>query len=46
MRLSHASMLRIMTGGMNGVLMGDMLTTVSNTISDDRKLFEEAGLRF
>ncbi|MDE7161019.1 MAG: biotin synthase BioB [Muribaculaceae bacterium] len=46
MRLSHASMLRIMTGGMNGVLMGDMLTTVSNTIADDRELFREAGLRF
>lgn len=46
MRLSHDSMLRIMTGGMNGVLMGDMLTTVSNTIADDRKLFREAGLKF
>lgn len=46
MRLSHDSMLRIMTGGMNGVLMGDMLTTVSNTIADDRKLFREAGLSF
>lgn len=46
MRLSHDSMLRIMTGGMNGVLMGDMLTTVSNTIADDRELFREAGLTF
>lgn len=46
MRLSHESMLRIMKGGMNGVLMGDMLTTVSNTIADDRALFAEAGLEF
>ena len=46
MRLSHESMLRIMTGGMNGVLMGDMLTTVSNTIADDRVLFREAKLEF
>lgn len=46
MRLSHESMLRIMTGGMNGVLMGDMLTTVSNTIADDRVLFREAGYSF
>lgn len=46
MRLSHGSMLRMMTGGMNGVLMGDMLTTVSNTIADDRELFKEAGLDF
>lgn len=46
MRLSHESMLRIMKGGMNGVLMGDMLTTVSNTIADDRKLFAEADMQF
>lgn len=46
MRLSHKNMLRMMRGGMNGVLMGDMLTTVSNTIADDRKLFAEAGLDF
>lgn len=46
LRLSHESMLRIMTGGMNGVLMGDMLTTVSNTIADDRVLFKEANLKF
>ena len=39
-------MLRIMTGGMNGVLMGDMLTTVSNTIADDRQLFMEANMKF
>ena len=46
LRLSHASMLRMMKGGVNGVLMGDMLTTVSNTIDDDRRLFAEAGLEF
>lgn len=46
MRLSHDSMLRIMTGGMNGVLMGDMLTTVSNTIAEDRELFREADMKF
>ena len=46
MRLSHESMLRMMKGGVNGVLMGDMLTTVSNTINDDRKLFAEAGMEF
>lgn len=46
MRLSRESMLRIMTGGMNGVLMGDMLTTVSNTIADDRLLFRDADMDF
>lgn len=42
-RLSDASMKRMMTGGINGVLMGDMLTTVSNTIADDRQLFAQTG---
>ncbi len=46
MRLSHSSMLRILRGGVNGVLMGDMLTTVSNDIASDRLLFREAGLDF
>lgn len=46
LRVSHATQLRIMRGGMNGVLMGDMLTTVSNSVDDDRRLFSEAGLNF
>ncbi len=46
MRLSDASMKRIMRGGMNGVLMGDMLTTVSNRISDDKRMFAETGFEF
>lgn len=46
MRLSSESMRRIMRGGVNGVLMGDMLTTVSNTIDDDRKLFADTGWNF
>lgn len=46
MRLSHDSMLRLMRGGVNGVLMGDMLTTVSNTVAEDRQLFAEAGMEF
>lgn len=46
LRLSHEAMSRIFRGGMNGVLMGDMLTTISNQIDDDRKLFAECGLEF
>lgn len=46
MRLSHASMLRLLKGGINGVLMGDMLTTVSNDIASDRELFREAEMKF
>lgn len=46
MRLSQESMLRMLTGGVNGVLMGDMLTTVSNTIAQDRILFKKANMIF
>lgn len=46
MRLSQESMHRMLRGGVNGVLMGDMLTTVSNQIADDRRLFAAAGWKF
>lgn len=46
LRLSQESMKRMLRGGVNGVLMGDMLTTVSNTIADDRMLFAETGWKF
>lgn len=46
MRLSESSMERMMRGGVNGVLMGDMLTTVSNQIADDKRLFAETGWKF
>lgn len=46
MRLSRESMLRMLHGGINGVLMGDMLTTVSNQIADDRLLFADADMNF
>lgn len=43
-RLSTEAECRILTGGMNGVLMGDMLTTIGNRIDEDRKLFSSLGL--
>lgn len=46
MRLSDKSLKRIFHGGMNGVLMGDMLTTISNQIADDKKLFRECEMTF
>lgn len=45
-RLSEDSMLRMMRGGVDGVLMGDMLTTVSHNIAEDRCLFEKADMIF
>lgn len=46
MRLSQDSMLRLLRGGINGVLMGDMLTTVSNDVASDRILFKTADMIF
>ena len=46
LRLSRESMIRLLNGGINGSLVGDMLTTVSNDIESDRKLFHDAGIEF
>lgn len=43
-RLSKQAERRILLGGMNGVLMGDMLTTIGNKIDEDRELFNSVGL--
>lgn len=43
-RLSKEAERRILLGGMNGVLMGDMLTTIGNRIDEDNALFKELGL--
>lgn len=45
-RLSHKAMLRILRGGMNGALIGDLLTSIGNTVADDRQLFAEADMQF
>lgn len=45
-RLSHEAMLRILRGGMNGAMIGDLLTSVGNKVTDDRKLFAEADIKF
>lgn len=45
MRLSPESMRRIMRGGMNGALMGDMLTTIGNSVADDKRLLSETGFK-
>ncbi len=42
-RLSHGAMAKILKGGMNGALVGDMLTTIGNKVDEDYQLFEETG---
>ena len=39
-RLSRPATARILRGGMNGALVGDMLTTVGNNVEEDFKLFK------
>lgn len=42
-RLSRDATSRILRGGMNGALIGDMLTTVGNDVEDDFRMFESIG---
>lgn len=46
LRLSEKATRRIMRGGMNGALVGDMLTTVGNNIDSDRQLFEDMDFKW
>lgn len=39
MRLSEKNMKRILLGGVNGALMGDMLTTVGNSVEEDKQMY-------
>lgn len=45
-RLSRKWMLRIMRGGINGAMIGDLLTSVGNTLAEDKELFAEAEMKF
>lgn len=42
-RLSQQTTRRILRGGMNGVMVGDLLTTVGNSVDDDFRMFAEMG---
>lgn len=46
LRLSEKATRRIMKGGMNGALVGDMLTTIGNNIDSDRTLFESLDFKW
>ena len=45
-KLDRDSQLKAMRIGMNGGVVGDLLTTVGSRIDDDRKLTAEAGYKF
>lgn len=42
-QLSQNAVARILRGGMNGALVGDMLTTVGNNVTEDYNLFNKTG---
>ena len=45
-RLSKENMERIFTGGVNGAIMGDMLTTIGNTINEDKEMLTRLNFEF
>ncbi|MDE7097041.1 MAG: biotin biosynthesis bifunctional protein BioAB, partial [Muribaculaceae bacterium] len=45
-RLSEANMRRIFTGGIDGAIMGDMLTTIGNTVEKDKEMLSSLHLEF
>lgn len=40
-RLSHEATVRMLTGGVNGVMVGDLLTTAGNSPEEDMQMFKE-----
>lgn len=45
-RLSRDTQLKALQIGMNGGIVGDLLTTVGSTVAQDKPLIESAGYRF
>lgn len=44
-RVSREATMRMLTGGVNGAMVGDMLTTVGNDIAADMEMFDELSTR-
>ncbi len=42
-QISQNAMAKILRGGMNGALVGDMLTTIGNKVDEDYRMFNETG---
>lgn len=45
-RLPHAIQVQALRIGINGAIVGDLLTTIGSTIGEDKKLVDEAGYKF
>ena len=44
-RMSLEATARMLRGGVNGAIVGDMLTTIGNAVEQDRRLFASVGLQ-
>ncbi len=44
-RLSQSSVARMLRGGVNGALVGNLLTTIGNKVDEDYRLFKDTGYR-
>lgn len=44
-RMSQASNERMLTGGVNGILMGDMLTSIGNSVAQDKATVAKLNLK-
>ena len=42
-RLSRDGQIKAMKAGINGAIVGDLLTTIGSTMAEDKKLIAEAG---
>lgn len=45
-RMSRSMQLKALRAGINGAIIGDLLTTIGSTISQDKELAAEAGYKF
>lgn len=44
-RISREATARMLRGGANGAIVGDMLTTIGNAVNEDKKLFASVGMK-
>lgn len=45
-RLSQDSVKRMLRGGVNGIMMGDLLTSLGNKMAEDKLMLQSLGLHF